>query len=298
MGIVGFILGTILGSFVKALADRSLTNKSFWGRSYCPKCKSKLHWYDLTPIVSYILLRGKCRYCHKKISVEYLVVEVVMGLLIGFLFWQSLGSVQVTGYRLQFQDILLLLNLIFKAFFISILAVLFITDLKKMFIPDRIVVPAIVISVIYLAAITIYKVGYLYYYLSQTRVGQLLLPPYSDYFQNHALQTAQPFWGGVAAALVIGGFFYLLIIMTKGKGMGGGDVKLGAFIGLGLGFPNSIVALILSFISGAVFSLVLIFLGKKHFGQVIPFGPFLVLGSLIALFWGQRIIEAYLQLGY
>lgn len=288
--VFGFFLGTILGSFVKVLADRSLTKKSFLGRSYCPKCKSKLHWYDLLPIISYIYLGGKCRYCGDRIEVEYLVVEVGMGVLIAYLFYQ-----QVTG---NFQFTIFLLDLIFKIFFISTLFVLFITDFKKMFIPDRIVVPAIVISFIYLVAITIYKVGYLYFYLSQTRLGQLLLPPHSDYFQNHALQAAQPFLGGTASALVIGGFFYLLIIITKGKGMGGGDVKLGAFIGLGLGFPKSLVALMLSFISGAVFSLILIFLGKRHFGQVIPFGPFLVLGSLIALFWGQRIIDWYLQLGY
>lgn len=293
----GFILGTVLGSFVKALADRSLTNKSFLGRSYCPKCKSKLHWYDLLPIVSYLILRGRCRYCGDRIGVEYLVVEVGMGVLIAFLFFQ-----QVTGDRLQvtenFPFTIFLLDLIFKIFFITTLSVLFITDLKKMFIPDRIVVPAIVISFIYLVAQTIYKVGYLYFYLSLTRVGQLLLPPHSDYFQNHAWQAAQPFWGGTASALIIGGFFYLLIIITKGKGMGGGDVKLGAFIGLGLGLPKSLVALMLSFLSGAIFSLVVIFLGKRHFGQVIPFGPFLVLGGLIALFWGQIIIDWYLQLGY
>lgn len=87
-----------------------------------------------------------------------------------------------------------------------------------------------------------------------------------------------------------------LILVTGGKGMGGGDVKLGAFLGLMLGFPNALVALMLAFLSGAIISLVLIVLGRKHFGQVIPFGPFLVLGSLIALFWGNQIIDWYLHL--
>src|SRR3972149_5595677 len=86
---LGFILGVILGSGIKALADRSLSYKSFWGRSYCPKCKHKLGWYDLLPIFSYIFLKGRCRYCHKKISIEYLLVELGMGLLMGFLFWQQ-----------------------------------------------------------------------------------------------------------------------------------------------------------------------------------------------------------------
>lgn len=282
MYILGFVIGTILGSLVKALSDRSLAKESFWGRSYCPKCRHKLRWYDLLPIVSYLILGGKCRYCKDKIAIEYLLVEVVMGILIGFLF---------ILYSLFFWDLL------FKTFFITVLAILFLTDIKKMLIPDRIVLPAIVISLIYLVAITIYKVGYLYFYLSQHLIGQKLLPPYSDYFQRHALYTLEPLLGSLAMGLIIAIIFITIIILTKGKGMGGGDVKLGAFIGLGLGFPYALVALMLSFLSGAVVSLGLIIMGKKHFGQSIPFGPFLVLGSLIALFWGPQIVNWYLQLG-
>lgn len=289
MGLIGFFIGTALGSFVLVLAERSLTNKSFWGRSYCPHCKKSLQWYDLLPIISYILIGGKCRYCKKTISIEYLLVEVVMGLLIGFLFW----SFDFAQDRL----FMLLPDLIFKTFFITILAALFLTDLKKMLIPDRIVLPAILISTIYLLAITIIKASYLYYYLSQTPIGQKLLPPHSDYFLRHALVAAQPFFGGILMAVLIGTFFWTLIIITKGKGMGGGDVKLGALMGLALGFPLSLVALIMAFLLGAVISLILITLGKKHFGQSIPFGPFLVLGSITSLFWGNHIIDWYLKLG-
>ncbi|KKR41421.1 MAG: Type 4 prepilin-like protein leader peptide-processing enzyme [Candidatus Daviesbacteria bacterium GW2011_GWC2_40_12] len=79
--------------------------------------------------------------------------------------------------------------------------------------------------------------------------------------------------------------------------MGGGDVKLGAFMGIILGFPQALLALMLAFFTGAIFSLFLIILGKKSFGQSIPFGPFLVLGSLTALFWGDQILDWYLHLG-
>lgn len=248
-GSAGFILGTVLGSFAKALADRSLTNRSFWGRSYCPKCKQSLRWYDLFPILSFISTGGKCRYCHKRIGVEYLLVEIVMGILIGFLFWQSLFTP----------------DLIVKTFSITILAVLFITDLKEMFIPDRIVIPAIIISLVYLMFLAIYKMN------------------------------LQPLFGPVLMALLIGSFFMALIIITRGKGMGGGDVKLGVFMGLALGFPQALIALIIAFLSGAIVSLMLIVGGKKHFGQVIPFGPFLVIGSLAALFWGDQILKWYLD---
>ena len=284
-GSAGFLIGIILGSLVKALADRSLGKKSFWGRSYCPKCQHKLAWYDLFPVFSYLFLNGKCRYCHKKIPLEYPITEIILGILISYLFAQT-----------QFSFITIP-DLILKIFFIVILAILFITDLKKMFIPDRIIIPSIIIAITGFAAITVYKIAYLYYYLSQSVVGKLLLPPKSEYFQRHAFLIAQPYLLSLALGALIGGFFYSLIIITRGKGMGGGDVKLGAFIGLMLGFPNALLALVLSFLTGAVFSIGLIIAGKKHFGQTIPFGPFLVLGSLTALFWGNQIIDWYLHLG-
>ncbi len=295
MYILGFIIGTVLGSFVKATADRSLIGRSFVGRSACPKCNVKLRWFDLIPLLSFIWLLGKCRYCHKKIGIEYVVVEVIMGAVIAFVFWQSFSNLQaITGYAL----LVTVLNLIFKVFFITVLAILFITDIKEMFIPDRVILPSIIIAFGILLVTTAYKVGYLYYFLSQTVIGQKLLPPHSDYFYRHALVAAEPLYLGVLMGLLIGGFFWGLIIITKGKGMGGGDVKLGALMGLVLGFPGSLLALMLAFLSGAIFSIGLIILGKKHFGQSIPFGPFLVLGSLIALFWGNKILDWYLNLGY
>ncbi|MBI2040267.1 prepilin peptidase [Candidatus Microgenomates bacterium] len=302
MVITGFILGTILGSFVKALADRSLRNGTFWGRSYCPHCKKILQWYDLLPILSYIFLKGRCRYCGDKIGMEYLVVEVGMGVLIGFLFWQQFNNFQSFDFAqdkfsiFNFQSSIFILDLLYKIFFISTLAVLFLTDLKKMFIPDRITLPAIGISITFIIVITVIKIIYLYNYLSQTVLGRLLLPPHSDYFLRHAYYAAQPFLGSLLMGLLIGGFFMTLIIITKGKGMGGGDVKLGALMGLGLGFPNALVATMLAFLLGAGVAIVLMVAGKKRFGQSIPFGPFLVLGSLIALFWGERIINWYLYL--
>lgn len=291
----GFLIGLALGSFTKVLADRSLKKQSFWGRSYCLYCKKKLQWYDLFPILSFISTGGKCRYCHKRLSIEYLLVEIVMGVLVGFLFWQNpFNFSAIGGPASGWQLINLLLNLIFKTFFIIILAVLFLTDLKKMFIPDRIILPSLLIGFILSLAITIFKVSYLYYFLRSSPIGKFLLPPYSSYFLQHALLSAWPFLSGILMSVIIGGFFWGLIIITKGKGMGGGDVKLGAFMGLMLGFPQALLALILSFLTGAIFSIVLIIFGKKHFGQSIPFGPFLVLGSLIALFWGNQILNWYL----
>ncbi len=277
-----------MGSFTLALAERSLENKSFWGRSHCVHCQYKLHWYDLLPVVSYIFLGGKCRKCGRKIGLEYLLVEVAMGLLIGFLFWSFDFA--------QDKLFIFLPDLIFNSLFITVLAVLFLTDLKKMLIPDRIVIPAICVSIIFIIFITVIKVIFLYYYLSQTPIGQKLLPPYSDYFLRHALITAQPLLGSILMGLLIGGFFMALIIVTRGKGMGGGDVKLGAFIGLGLGFPLGLLAIFISFLLGALISIALVISGKKTLSASIPFGPFLTAGSLLALFWGKEILSWYFSL--
>lgn len=261
MIIFGFILGTILGSLSKALADRSLSGRSFWGRSFCPSCKHTLSWLDLFPILSYVLLGGRCRYCKKAMGLEYLLVEVVMGVLVGYLF--TLSSSGLIGGSINKW----IIDLIFKTFFITVLGTLFLTDIKKMLIPDRIIIPAIWIALAALALGTIYN-----------NVG------------------SQPLLGTLAAALATTLFFWALVVITRGKGMGGGDVKLGAFMGLGLGFPNTILAVMLAFFSGAAFSLAAIFLGKKNLKSHIPFGPFLVLGSLIALFWGNQIMDWYLEL--
>jgi prepilin signal peptidase PulO-like enzyme (type II secretory pathway) len=292
--VLGFIIGTVLGSFVKALADRSLKRSSFWGRSYCERCKTTLRWYDLFPILSYLSTGGKCRYCHKKIGPEYLIVEVTSGLLIATLFYLSFPGFSMDAGA--FEQILFFSDLLFKTFFIAILVSITITDLRKTLIPDRIMFPSIFAALFFLVSLTVYKIWYLFIYLSQNPLGQYLLPPHNDYFRRHALITVEPLIGSLISAFIISGFFLGLIIITRGRGMGGGDVKLGFFMGLGLGFPGAILATVLGFVTGAITAVLLIILGKKSFGQNIPFGPFLVLGSLITLFWGNQIINWYLHL--
>lgn len=293
MWIIGFLIGANLGSFAKALADRSLKEKSFKGRSYCEFCKKKLSWCDLLPILSFCLLRGKCRYCGKRLSLEYVLVEVVMGILVGYLFYQNFQNFQ-SIYNYQFLNFLF--ELIFKIFFITVLAVIFLTDLKKMFVPDRVIIPSIKIAFASLLAFYIYKVAYLYTYLLNDPLGKHLISS-TDYFIRHAVSTIYPFLGSLAVGIGVAAMFYLLIVITKGKGMGGGDVKLGLFLGLGLGFPNGILAVLLGFLSGAIIGGLALLIGKKNLKSQIPFGPFLIFGSLTTLFFGDLIINWYI-LGY
>ena len=213
-----------------------------------------------------------------------------MGILIAAVFWKNNPLVIPLTTSI--------FNLAFESFFVTILVALALTDIKKTLIPDVIMFPSIVIAFLAQAVFAIFKVGFLYFYLAETAIGKYLLPPHSDYFYRHAFLASLPFLQGVLMAVLIAGFFMALILITKGKGMGGGDVKLGAFMGIALGFPNSLVAILLAFITGALFALTLIFLKRKHFGENLPFGPFLVLGSLVALFLGNQIIDWYLKLNY
>ncbi len=292
--LIGFLVGAVLGSFIKAIADRSLHDRSFFGRSNCLYCHKKINWYDLIPIFSYILLKGKCRNCQKPFGKEYLIIELFSGLVFGLLFWKTF--LIFPGLDNNFKFLLFIFDLFVASFFVTVLLILALTDIKKMLIPDRIILPSIVILLGLLIVNSIYKVWLLYFTLSQNLIGKYLLPPHSDYFFRHSLAILDPLKWSILIGLLIAGFFMLLIILTKGKGMGGGDVKLGGFIGLGLGFPLSLVALMGAFFSGAAYSIFLILLKRKKLGESVPFGPFLVLGSIVALLWGQEIINWYLQL--
>lgn len=300
--ILGFILGLVLGSFTKVLADRSLAEQSFKGRSYCPNCHKTLRWYDLFPILSYLSTAGKCRYCQHHIPVSYPLVELLVGLLVataayltigsfGLVEWTTLLSGQIHGSL-----ILGLLHFIFSCLVIVVLVSTLLTDIVAGLIPDRISLKAIQLTFIYHLISAGVQVVLLYFSLQNSPIGKYLLPPYSDFFTRHALMTLNPLWSGLLGAILIGGFFGGLIWLTRGRGMGGGDLKLGIFIGLALGLQNAIVAIMLAFLTGSIVGIGLLLSRHKNFGQTIPFGPFLSLGALIGLFWGNQIFDWYMAL--
>lgn len=296
---LGVLVGLLLGSFIKALADRSINNKSFLGRSYCPNCQHKLAYYDLFPVLSYLLTFGKCRYCYKKISSQYLLIEVLMGFLIGLLFFLYFPPIDLFN-SLNFLNpslVLSTIDILFKTFIICVLIIVLITDLQVGLIPDRITYPTIIIAFFYLLASALLKIYFIYESLLESPLGKYLLPPHSDYFYRHALASTTPLWTGILAAVLVLVFFGGLIILTRGRGMGGGDLKLGVFLGLVFGLPNLIAVLFIAFLSGSIVGLVLLLIKRKQFGQTIPFGPFLSLGGLLVIFWGDQIINWYTNFG-
>lgn len=298
---IGFILGLVLGSWVLCMADRSISGGKLSGRSYCPHCKKQLRWYDLFPVLSYLSTLGNCRYCKQRIGFRYPLIEVISGLLVALLFQQTFGSENLSFFNFFLTEniyriVYIILELILKTLTVLVLVAVFITDIKKGLIPDKVTYPAVVAGLILLFAMAVTRILGFYISLIESPLGKYLVPPHSDYFVRHAIDMAFPLWGGILSALGLGLFFAALIIFTRGRGMGGGDFKLAIFMGLVFGFPNAVLAIMLSFLLGSIFSVGLILFGKKKFGQTIPFGPFMSLGGLITLFWGNQILDWYLQI--
>ena len=258
--LVIFVFGLIVGSFLNCVVYRLEIGGSFLkGRSFCPHCKHELSWQDLIPVFSLLFLKGKCRYCQQKISLQYPLVELATGVLfvLIFYFWLSgFGwSVSVGIWELMY------------LFIVSgLMIVIFVYDLKHFIIPDRIIYPAIVVAFLYS----------IFYSLFIIHNPEFLVQTLSSAF---------------GAAL----FFLLIVLVSRGRWMGVGDIKLAFFMGLFLGWPNILVALFLAFLVGAVIGAILMLLKKKTLKSEIPFGPFLVAGTFLALFLGEKLIHWYLN---
>jgi leader peptidase (prepilin peptidase) / N-methyltransferase len=273
-----FILGLLVGSFVNVLIYRHNTGLSaVSGRSQCLSCGHKLAWYENIPLFSFVFLRGKCLECKTKISWQYPVVELVSGVLFVALFvrqynlYKSLYSFFENG--LVYSAVLL----IFYFAIASILLVISVYDFKHKIIPDAFVYWFIGLSLLKL-------VVFLFFCLPSST--------------NLPLNTAFsfPYVFDLLAPLIFFFPFWLLWFVSDGRWIGFGDAKLVVGIGALLGFVSGLSAIVLGFWIGAGVCLCLLLIqhflpglsGKyfKHLGAntEVPFGPFLILGTLIVLF--------------
>lgn len=218
----------------------------------CPNCKHTLAWYDLLPVVSWVIVAGKCRYCKKPISLQYPLVEVLTAFLfvLSYTYWPH--GISFTG------GILLLLWLVI----LVILVALAVYDLKWMLLPNKLIYPLIAVCAL----------------------SRLV------YAGNYWNPTLQGFWGVVCLA----GLFYALFQISGGKWIGGGDVKLAVALGLLVGGP--VEALLLLFVAsllGSVVTIPLIVIHKKRYSSRVPFGPFLIVATVIVYIFGATLINWY-----
>lgn len=261
--ILSLILGLFIGSFLNCVVYRVYNKKTFLkGHSFCPKCNHNLSVLDLIPIFSYLSLKGKCRYCKEPISKQYLFVELITGVVFFLVAYLLNASFLTQGFlNLEF------LNLIFYFFVASYFIMIFIFDLKWFIIPDGLTFSGIAVTLFYLILST---------FLNVLSVEELFVR--------------------VLTAFIVFLFFFALYFFSEGKAMGFGDVKLVVFLGLLLGFPNVLPALFIAFFLGAVIGLIMMMFKKKGMKSEIPFGPFLVFGTFVSLFFGEYFISWYLNL--
>lgn len=254
------VLGLCFGSFVNALVWR-LHAKKDWvkARSQCVHCGHVLKSLDLIPILSWLLLRGRCRYCQKPISAQYPVVESVAALI--FVGSYSLWPVSLTDG----QWVLLATWL---ASSIGLLA-LAVYDLRWWLLPNKILYPTAIVAAI---GRLIYIVG----------------------FEPDKLSAGLNWLLGV---IIASGIFGLIFIASKGKWIGFGDVRLGLITGTLLATPaKSFLMIFLASILGMVFVLPALMTGRKKLAEKVPFGPFLIAATGILVLYGQKIIDWYNQL--
>lgn len=257
-----FILGLIIGSFLNALIWRMHTRESMMTRSACPICRRQLAWFENIPVFSYLFLRGKCRHCHKRISIQYPLVELVTGVL----FVLAYNAMPTTFLNFMPSDLLKLMRLFFV---ISVMITVFIYDLRWYLILDRVTATAAIVLIFFNLALL---------YLN----GQSVM----DISWSHA----------VYAFAVSAGFFAAQYYGSRGKWIGFGDVKLGVVMALALGWPNALVAIAVAYILGAFIGVGLILSGNKRMGSELPFGTFLAIATVIGLLWGGQVSGWYFKL--
>lgn len=243
MEIIFLVLGLTLGSFYNVVGLR-IPKKSFFQskRSYCPHCKVNLAWYELIPVFSFLYLKGKCNYCNKGISFIYPITELFTGIM--FAYSYSYFGLQV--------------ELVVALMLVSLSAVVFVTDIKYMLIPNRVLLSFLPLFILV----------------------QFFLP-------------LENWWSPILGCLTGLVLLFFIIVISKG-GMGGGDMKLFGVLGLVLGVKKILLAFLLSTIFGAVIVGLLFVLNLAKRKNPFPFGPFIVIGSLVSYFFGDAIIYWYI----
>ena len=272
-----FLLGLATGSFLNVVICRLETGEGIVkSRSHCPKCGHILIWRDLVPIFNFIWLKGKCRYCQEPISWQYPIVEIATASL--FLLISNFQFPISKEFPIfNFQKLVFIL---YCLILICSFIIIFVYDLKHYLIPDKIIYPAIGIALFYRIIRIVEAFDFSLASLG-FRSGNNLYPELVEGFYC------------LLSALAAAAFFLSLVFVTKGKGMGLGDVKLAFFIGLVLGWPQILLALFLAFLSGALVGLGFIAFGAKTLKSQIPFGPFLAASTVFVMMLGERILNFF-----
>ena len=254
--LVFVLLGLFVGSFLNVCIDRLPRGQSIIRpRSHCDNCHRKLRNLDNIPVFSYLWLRGRCRYCRARIPVRLPIVEGTTGLLFALLYWKfGLG-----------------LELGISYVYASLLILIFVIDLENQLVLDKVIYPSMALAL----AFSFFWPGL---------EGMSMV-------SGEALSKVLSSLAGGALGLAAMALPYIL---THGRGIGLGDVKLGTLVGLMSGFPLVFVAILLAWIIGGVVAVILLAFKVKKLKDPIPSATFLVISAMVTLLWGQAIWQWYL----
>ncbi len=271
VSIILFIFGIAIGSFLNVVILRYdgehflFDTKMIGGRSHCMHCKQTLRWFELVPIVSFLIQGGRCRRCKARLNIQYPIVELLSGLIFMFVplaLGIDAGVISASGIATPLIIIAALWVAAFEALLVTA-----VIDIRLGIIPDE--------GNIFLGVIAIF-----------------LIILSAGYFGGQESAVMAKIIGAVAG----GAFFALLIAITRGKGMGMGDLKLAIPLGLLFGWPNIVFVTVFAFVIGAVVGVIEIVFGKNSMKGTLPFGPFLALGAATVFFWGPAIFTWYMSL--
>ncbi len=270
--VIVFLFGACIGSYLNVCIYRIPRELSTVApRSFCPDCGEKIPWFCNIPFFSYIFLRGKCRFCRKKISPRYFVVEALVAVLFT-LIWlklavvtehRPLSIVPVYDWKLVPVYWLVIFGLLLGTF----------VDFEHMIIPDRVTLGGIAAGLV-LSAVVPSLHG------QQSMLRSLL-------------------WSGAGAATGWGILWLVAIvgsIIFRKDAMGFGDVKLLSAIGAFLGAKAVLFTIVVSSLCGSIVGLALVLARKKEMQSRIPYGPYLALAAIVWILWGPAILESYLNL--
>ena len=250
--IVIFIFGAVIGSFLNVCIYRIPRSKSIVKpNSFCPNCEKPIKFYDNIPIISYIVLGGKCRHCNAKISKRYPLIELLTAILF-FYFYRHVGP--------SFE-------LFIMWFFIALLIVIAFIDYDFQIIPDILSIGGLVAGVLF-----------------------AIVRPYFKYL-DPKFGFLDAIYGVLIGGGILFIIAYGYQLITKREGMGGGDIKLLAMIGAFIGLKGVIFSLVSGSLFGTIVGIPLMLIKKENTKYAIPFGPFLSLGALIYIFEGDVLIR-------
>lgn len=245
-----FLLGLLFGSFANVVILRLPKGESIvTPRSHCPQCKSLIAWYDNLPVLSWLLLRGRCRNCKTWISARYPLVELITGFLFAAVFWKY-------GYSWSTLEYII---------FVWALVIVSFIDIDHMILPDVFTLSGIVIG-----------------------LAGAALNPERDFISSFA---GVIFGGGILWSVAV-----LYYALRKEEGMGGGDIKLLAWMGAILGWQAIPFIILVSSVLGSIIGLGLAWRSRAGLKSVIPFGPYLALAALLFLLGGSELNTWYVSL--